>query len=120
MLLVMITRTLRTGEPPGGAMMDCASGYQPATEDVDWTDGAGSLPDQASIAGLAAGHTLVPVHLEWGWAGLREGGRLADVVVVVDVLSFSTAVAAAVAAGVDVYPLRPHERYAERMAERLG
>lgn len=62
------------------------------------------------------------MHLEWGRAGLREGGRLADVVVVVDVLSFSTAVAVAVAAGVTVYPLRATNAsaYATRVAERLG
>src|SRR5436190_4193863 len=60
------------------------------------------------------------MHLEWGAAGLREGGRLADVVVVVDVLSFSTAVVAAFAAGVDIYPLRDDDAYAPRIAERVG
>ncbi len=60
------------------------------------------------------------MHLEWGGAGLREGGRLADVVVVVDVLSFSTAVAEGVAAGAEVYPLRAGDRYATKVAERLG
>jgi 2-phosphosulfolactate phosphatase len=62
------------------------------------------------------------MHLEWGSAGLREGGRLADVVVVVDVLSFSTAVAVAAAAGVTVYPLRAtnEAEYAGRVAARLG
>jgi 2-phosphosulfolactate phosphatase len=62
----------------------------------------------------------VPVHLEWGTAGLREGGRLADVIVVVDVLSFSTAVVAAVDAGVSVYPLREADEYAARIADKLG
>jgi 2-phosphosulfolactate phosphatase len=60
------------------------------------------------------------MHLEWGRAGLREGGRLADVVVVVDVLSFSTAVAVAAAAGVEVHPVRAHDDYAVRIADRLG
>jgi len=60
------------------------------------------------------------MHLEWGLTGLREGGRLADVVVVVDVLSFSTAVAVAVAAGVTVYPVRVADEYAAKIADRLG
>jgi 2-phosphosulfolactate phosphatase len=60
------------------------------------------------------------MHLEWGLAGLREGGRLADVVVVVDVLSFSTSVAVAVAAGVTVHPMRADDAYAPRIADRLG
>ena len=60
------------------------------------------------------------MHLEWGLTGLREGGRLADVVVVVDVLSFSTAVAVACAKGVTVYPHRVRDEYAPRIAARLG
>ena len=60
------------------------------------------------------------MHLEWGLTGLREGGRLADVVVVVDVLSFSTAVAVAVSAGVKVYPVRVADEYAAKIADRLG
>ncbi|MGH9226302.1 MAG: 2-phosphosulfolactate phosphatase [Acidimicrobiales bacterium] len=60
------------------------------------------------------------MHLEWNLAGLREGGRQADVVVVVDVLSFSTAVAVAVERGVEVYPYRVNDDYAVRVAEQLG
>ena len=59
------------------------------------------------------------MHLEWGVPGLREGGRLADVVVVVDVLSFSTAVAVAAAGGVDVHPVRAADHYAVKVARRL-
>ncbi|MGH9280511.1 MAG: 2-phosphosulfolactate phosphatase [Acidimicrobiales bacterium] len=62
----------------------------------------------------------MPVHLEWGRDGLREGGRLADVVVVVDVLSFSTAVTAAAESGVVVYPLRENDDYGPRVADKLG
>lgn len=60
------------------------------------------------------------MHLEWGHAGWRDAGRQADVVVVVDVLRFSTAVAVAAAAGVDVYPVRSGDTYAPKIAERLG
>ncbi len=63
---------------------------------------------------------MAVVHLEWGLAGLRDAGRQADVVVVVDVLRFSTAVAVAVAAGVEVYPLRHADEYAPKVAARLG
>lgn len=60
------------------------------------------------------------MHVEWGGPGLRDSGRQADVVVVVDVLSFTTAVAVACAAGVDVHPYRAHDGYAARVADRLG
>lgn len=60
------------------------------------------------------------MHLEWGLAGLREGGRLADVIVVVDVLSFSTAVVTAVDLGIPAYPMREVDDYAPRIADRLG
>ena len=60
------------------------------------------------------------MHLEWGLAGLRDAGRQADVVVVVDVLRFSTAVAVAVAAGVEIYPVRQADAYAPKVAARLG
>lgn len=60
------------------------------------------------------------MHFEWGWAGLREAGRQADVVVVVDVMSFSTTVTVAAERGVLVHPHRAHDPYAARVAERLG
>lgn len=60
------------------------------------------------------------MHVEWGTAGLREAGRLADVVVVVDVLSFSTAVAVATERGGIVHPHRAHDTYAVKVANRLG
>ncbi|HVL28363.1 MAG TPA: 2-phosphosulfolactate phosphatase [Acidimicrobiales bacterium] len=60
------------------------------------------------------------MHLEWGRPGLREAGRQADVVVVVDVLSFTTAVAVATERGVVVHPMRPGEPYAPAIARRLG
>lgn len=60
------------------------------------------------------------MHLEWGRAGLREAGRQADVVVVVDVLSFTTAVTVAAERNVLVHPIRPGEPYAASVARRLG
>ncbi|MFP5317273.1 MAG: 2-phosphosulfolactate phosphatase [Acidimicrobiia bacterium] len=60
------------------------------------------------------------MHLEWGRAGLREAGRQADVVVVVDVLSFTTAVTVAAEHDVVVHPIRPGEPYAASVARRLG
>jgi len=82
----------------------------PATEDVDWTE-------ERIAPGL---DEYSRMHLEWDLAGLRDGGRQADVVVVVDVLSFSTAVVAAVEHGVTVHPYRFNDEYASRVADRLG
>lgn len=45
------------------------------------------------------------VRLEWGRRGVREAATRGDVIIVVDTLSFSSAVATAVAHGIDVYPL---------------
>lgn len=60
------------------------------------------------------------MHVEWGFAGLRESARLAETAVVVDVLSFSTTVSVAVGRGAAVYPVRPGDGYAPAVAERLG
>lgn len=42
--------------------------------------------------------------LEWGWDGARRAARRGDVIVVVDVLSFSTTTATATAHGAVLYP----------------
>jgi 2-phosphosulfolactate phosphatase len=42
--------------------------------------------------------------LEWGWRGARVAGERGDIVVIVDVLRFSSTVATAVENGVIVYP----------------
>ena len=47
------------------------------------------------------------IAVEWGRRGARAGGERGDVVVVVDVLSFSTAVATAIDVGLVIFPLAP-------------
>ncbi|MFB9992281.1 hypothetical protein ACFFLM_09935 [Deinococcus oregonensis] len=46
------------------------------------------------------------VRLEWGKAAIKNFGPTGDVIVVVDTLSFSTAVDVAVSAGAKVWPFR--------------
>ncbi|MBI1923015.1 2-phosphosulfolactate phosphatase [Candidatus Poribacteria bacterium] len=57
--------------------------------------------------------------LEWGSRGAREAAERGDVVVIVDTLSFSSAVIAAVQAGMEVYPL-PTGVEATLLARRVG
>lgn len=58
------------------------------------------------------------VRFEWGSAGIDP--LSADVVVVVDVLRFTTAVDAAVSHGVAVHPYRWRDRSAVAFADRVG
>ena len=55
---------------------------------------------------------------EWGRRGLCELGPASDVVVIVDVLSFSTAVDVALSRGAGVYPYRYGDPSAESFARR--
>ncbi len=57
---------------------------------------------------------------EWGEAGLRRLAPRADVVVVVDILSFTTAVDVAVGRGAAVYPCRWRDERAATLAARVG
>ncbi|MEO8106423.1 MAG: 2-phosphosulfolactate phosphatase [Actinomycetes bacterium] len=59
------------------------------------------------------------VSLEWGPQGLRLLSETCECVVIVDVLSFSTSVAVAVARGAAVWPHSGHER-AEELARAIG
>jgi 2-phosphosulfolactate phosphatase len=56
---------------------------------------------------------------DWGPAGAAELARVCAVLVVVDVLSFSTAVDVAVSRGMRVHPF-PWDRQAHAYAERIG
>src|SRR4051812_37246129 len=56
--------------------------------------------------------------LEWGLRGVAAATARNDIIVVVDTLSFSTAVATALHAGVVVYPCLPAD--AERLASQVG
>jgi 2-phosphosulfolactate phosphatase len=56
---------------------------------------------------------------DWGPAGAAELARVCAVLVVVDVLSFSTAVDVAVGRGMRIHPF-PWERQAREYGERLG
>jgi len=57
---------------------------------------------------------------DWGEDGLRELGASGGTVVVVDVLSFSTAVDVALSRGAKVYPYRHGDETAADFAARIG
>ena len=58
--------------------------------------------------------------LEWGEAGVRALADRADVVVIVDVLSFTTSVSVAIERGATVIPFRVHDDAAELHARSVG
>src|SRR4051812_11920239 len=57
---------------------------------------------------------------DWGEAGLRALAPYVSVIVIVDVLSFTTAVSVAVERGAIVYPHRWHDESALIRANELG
>lgn len=59
------------------------------------------------------------VRFDWGLAGAAELSRVCSVLVVVDVLSFTTAVTVAVERGMRVHPFPWHDQ-ADEYAERIG
>lgn len=60
------------------------------------------------------------IHCEWGENGVRELAPFYDVVIIVDVLSFSTSVTVAVNQGATVYPFLYRDETAEAYARSLG
>src|SRR5262249_45024527 len=60
------------------------------------------------------------VRFDWGAAGAARVGRREGVLVVVDVLSFTTAVTVAVERGVAVYPAAAHDERAVHLAREVG
>jgi 2-phosphosulfolactate phosphatase len=60
------------------------------------------------------------IRCEWGEEGVRRLGPECDVLVIVDVLSFSTCVDVAVGRGALVYPFRFRDETAEEYARSLG
>lgn len=60
------------------------------------------------------------IHCEWGENGVRELAPLCDVMIIVDVLSFSTSVAVAVSRGATIYPFPYRDETAEVYARSLG
>ena len=63
---------------------------------------------------------MVWTRLEWGPRAIDAFAGWADVIVVVDVLSFSTAVDVAVSRGAAVLPCADDQAAAARLAEELG
>lgn len=59
-----------------------------------------------------------PIRMDWGPAGAAAVGADADFAVVVDILSFSTAVSVALDRGTEVYPYRWRDASAARFAHQ--
>ena len=60
------------------------------------------------------------IRLEWGMQGVTQLAPISDVIIVVDVLSFSTSVEIATSRDVLVYPYRQGEVSAQAYAKMLG
>lgn len=73
-----------------------------------------------SFAAGLHGQSGFDVRFDWGPRGLEAAGVGADVAVVVDVLSFSTAVDVAVGRGAIVHPFAHRDAGARAFAESLG
>src|SRR5438552_8342982 len=71
-------------------------------------------------AGAVAGQDGFDARFEWGPAGAAVLAPACDVVVVVDVLSFTTAVDVAVGRGALVYPFRWQDRTVPEFAAQVG
>jgi 2-phosphosulfolactate phosphatase len=76
--------------------------------------------DQAAVAGDPHAQAGYAARFDWGVTGLRRLAPTADIVVIVDVLTFTTAVDAALSAGAVVLPYRWRDPTAATFAERAG
>jgi 2-phosphosulfolactate phosphatase len=84
------------------------------------TSAAGTVPGMGDPH-ASLGQRSFRVRFDWGVEGAQACGRASDVVVVVDVLSFSTAVEIGTSRGGTIHPLRWADRgRADDLAERLG
>src|SRR5690242_3863247 len=68
----------------------------------------------------ALGQREYGVRFEWGVAGLHATARDCDDIVVIDTLSFSTAVDVAVSRGAQVFPFRWKDERAGQFAAGMG
>ncbi len=82
-------------------------------------DGGGGVFGHERIAATADPSPFT-VRMGWGEEGAAALGPTSDVVVVVDVITFSTAVSVAMDRGCSVYPSRWDEGVATKLAARLG
>ncbi len=60
------------------------------------------------------------IRLEWGLRGVEILAPVSDIVIIIDVLSFSTCVDAAVSAGISIYPYRWFDESAQQYARQIG
>lgn len=60
------------------------------------------------------------IHCEWGVHGIAQLAPISDVVIIVDVLSFSTSVEIATAHGATVYPYHWHDENARAFADSMN
>lgn len=78
------------------------------------------LVEAGAVSHEAAAQSGFAYRFDWGPSGLRALGPAADVVVLVDVLCFGTAVSAALESGAMVLPCRWADHRAAELASRHG
>ena len=84
---------------------------------LDWTSGSSTPMTELSRVFSQDGFSI---RFDWGPAGAQALAAGVDVLVIVDVLSFTTSVEVAVARGARVYPYRYADDSAARFAQSIG
>ena len=81
----------------------------------------GLLPSEITTRGslLYCNQSKFAIRYEWGACGVRLVGSEADVVIIVDALSFSTCVDIATSRGAHVFPYAWNDETAETYARQL-